>query len=86
MPDAESNAELGRRIVRAPDGIRELYAGHRLVVVTHGGAINALLGVLSNGELGTGHSQIVNCSLTHIHHDPASGWVVDSYNEPVGPA
>jgi uncharacterized phosphatase len=85
VPDAESSADLGERMLRALERVRETHAGRRVVVVSHGGAINAALAALSAGEIGTGRTRIANGSLTRIHHDGARGWVVDTYNEPVEP-
>lgn len=40
--------------------------GKRILIVCHGGIINALLAVLSDGEVGTGKNVIVNTSRTTI--------------------
>lgn len=49
--------------------IARRHAGERVIVVCHGGVINAVPGFISHGELGTGKTRLHNTSLTRIHTD-----------------
>ena len=54
------------RLVSALDDMLEV-SGHRTVIgVTHGGLINAAFSRLTSGELGTGRTLTVNCSVSCI--------------------
>jgi uncharacterized phosphatase len=54
------------------------HPGKRVIVVSHGGLINAILHVVSDGELGTGVTRILNVSLTRLHSDDDGvSWTVD---------
>jgi len=51
------------------------FPGRRIVAVSHGGLINTVLGLVTQGELGTGKSFLANASVTTVVHDEGR-WVV----------
>lgn len=66
VPEVEAVPSAAARMIRAIDEMTEL-SGHRTVIgVTHGGITNAVLSRLSGGELGTGKTLTVNCSISCI--------------------
>lgn len=77
-PNLESVEHVWKRAERSLQVLAKTYAGKRIVVVSHGGLINAMLHVASNGELGTGISRILNVSLTRLHSDDlGASWEID---------
>lgn len=59
--------------------IREDTSGH-LVVISHGGMLNALLHDMSRGEHGTGKTRWGNTALTHVEY-AADEWVLHAIND-----
>lgn len=79
-PSVESQDALRQRVMKGISTIHERYQGKNVLVVAHGGLINALLGTLSNGEIGTGKTKLMNGSVTKIRFDQDT-WVIDEYNQ-----
>lgn len=75
-PGLEAKRDLWRRCMNALNDIARRHAGERVIVVCHGGVINAVLAVISHGELGTGKTRLHNASLTRLHTDGRS-WTID---------
>ena len=89
IPGAESDADLRRRMVNAVDDIAAGHEGQSVVVVSHGGAINAFLaGVLGVARTqftaventgvtivryGRGRRMILTINDTHHLYDPLIG-------------
>ncbi len=64
--NVETVPAAAARLVSALDDMLEV-SGHRTVIgVTHGGLINAAFSRLTSGELGTGRTLTVNCSVSCI--------------------
>ena len=79
----ENQESLEQLIDRIKDGLAHLeanYKGKNIIVVAHGGIINALLAHLSNGEIGTGKTRLNNACITKIIYSKNS-WKIESYNE-----
>lgn len=71
----ESYTDLEARAIEAMDDYLARYTNRRIVMVAHGGWINAVLEVLSKGEYGYGKSIILNTGRTYITKT-ANGWEV----------
>lgn len=70
-------------ITRVKEGLEELqnnYPGKNIIVVSHGGVINALLSHLSNGEIGTGKTKLNNACISKITYT-TNTWKIETYNE-----
>ncbi|WP_046174413.1 histidine phosphatase family protein [Domibacillus indicus] len=65
----ESLEEMQERMVKVLTSISKETNGAPALVVTHGGAVNALLHKLSNGQAGTGNGKIDNTSITRLAWD-----------------
>ena len=50
-----------------------------IIIVSHGGVINAVLSILSNGEIGTGITKLKNACLNHITYSN-NEWTIHSHN------
>lgn len=65
----ESLEEMQERMVKVLTAISSETKGAPALVITHGGAVNALIHKLTDGEAGTGHGKIDNTSITRIAWD-----------------
>ncbi|MFT4417014.1 histidine phosphatase family protein [Fredinandcohnia humi] len=79
-PNEEPNDVLLGRVFKGLSNIQREYPKQRVILVAHGGVINAILEHLSNGELGYGKSKLDNASLSHIFFDEGS-WKLLDYNQ-----
>jgi uncharacterized phosphatase len=75
-PGLEAKRDLWHRCINALNDIARRHTGERVIVVCHGGVINAVLAVISHGELGTGKTRLHNASLTRLHTDGRT-WTID---------
>lgn len=80
IPGLEPMEAVRERMFGALRNYADVYPGKRLVVVSHGAAINALLHLLSGGAVGTGVTWLLNCCLTQIRQ-VADGFTIDYYNK-----
>ena len=64
--DVESVPTAASRMLTAIDDMLEKSDGKTVIGVTHGGMINAVFSRLTSGEIGTGKTLTVNCSLSLI--------------------
>lgn len=60
----EEFEHLTERLMNALYDYQENYQEQNVLVITHGGVINAILHVLSEGEIGTGKTLVPNTSVT----------------------
>ena len=82
LPDkAEPWRDLARRAMNA----MEYFAGQageqgRVVVVSHGAWINAVLAVVSKHEIGTGKTKLKNGGISVLRHQEETGWQIVCHN------
>src|SRR5699024_1128970 len=67
------------RVTAGSEEILETYPKQKVSLVSHGGAINAILSHISGGEIGTGKTKLSNACLSNIIHDGKT-WTVKDYN------
>ncbi len=79
-PGLEPWEVMADRAMSALDRIVERHAGKRVLVVCHGGLINAVLTRVSAGEHGTGITIILNTARTTIVHN-GEGWSVETVTD-----
>lgn len=79
-PEAESRSDVIQRIERFLQFTLKNHHGKNIIVTTHGGVVNALLTMLTNGELGFDRTSIKNVSFTSIEY-VHNIWQIHSYNE-----
>lgn len=91
VPGMESDRHLRSRALTCINTIADAHPNGRLVVVSHGGFINAFLYHISNGRAGSGITRLANGSLTRVERDAAGAWQIVSLaesahlKEPLGP-
>ena len=64
--NVESVPQAAARMCAAFDDMLEAVPEHAIIGVTHGGILNAVFSRLTSGEIGTGKSLSVNCSMSLI--------------------
>jgi uncharacterized phosphatase len=80
VPGTETLASVRSRAQGALDRVRSHHPGRRVLVVSHGGLINAVLALLSDGRLGTGRTRLDNASVSLTRHQRGQ-WELVSWNE-----
>ncbi|MDQ3655945.1 MAG: histidine phosphatase family protein [Chloroflexota bacterium] len=79
-PGLEPWDVMADRAMAALGRVVERHAGKRVLVVCHGGVINAVLTRTSNGEYGSGITIILNTARTTLRHD-GEGWTVETVTD-----
>lgn len=79
IPNVESFDELKARGMKGLKEVCENYPNERVLIVSHGALINALLSVISEGKLGTGITFLENTSITKFSCEN-DVWRVIDYN------
>ncbi|WP_310603232.1 histidine phosphatase family protein [Anaerosporobacter sp.] len=76
----EEFEHLTNRLIEALEEYRREYQGQNILVIAHGGVINAILHVFSNGEIGTGKTLVANTSVA-ILEDSEGVLKIETYNK-----
>lgn len=79
-PGLESWDVMAERAMAALGRVVERHAGQRVLVVCHGGVINAVLTSVSGGEHGSGITIILNTARTSLVHD-GNRWTVKTVTD-----
>jgi uncharacterized phosphatase len=79
IPGRESDDALEKRVYHGLSEIAGEYPGKKILVVSHGAAINALLKKISGGKVSIGEGNLKNGSLNVIEYDGTS-FKVNAYN------
>lgn len=79
VPGREERADLTHRSMHAIDRIIQHHTGQKVIVVSHGAVINAILASLSNGVIGTGKTILENACINRLTYDSGT-WEVVVYN------
>lgn len=79
-PGLEDWEQVSIRAMTALTELAENHPGERILVVCHGGLINAVLATLSEGRIGTGKTTIVNTSRTTLDYSHGA-WRIGTVND-----
>lgn len=79
VPGGESLQELEARATKLLDEVVRLYAGQRVLAVSHGALIRKLLKLVSKGQFPREGERLGNASLSTFVHS-GSAWQVLEYN------
>lgn len=79
-PGLEDWEHVAERVMKALRSAVTDHAGKRILVICHGGVINAVLATISGGEIGTGKTVITNTSRTTLHVN-SDDWEIEKVNE-----
>lgn len=76
----ETFSSMQQRGVNCLRSIVQENTSEHLVVISHGGMLNAILHYMSSGEHGTGKTRWGNTALTHVEY-AADTWVLRAIND-----
>nr|WP_255723507.1 histidine phosphatase family protein [Sporosarcina sp. ACRSL] len=79
-PNQEDRASLNQRVMEGIEKINQMYGDHQILLVAHGAVINAILAVLSNGEIGSGKTKLLNACMSNIYFHQGT-WRVKDFNQ-----
>lgn len=80
FPNQEEREIFRARIMQGIEQVREDFSGKRVLLVAHGAVINAILSLLSDGEIGSGKTRLHNACLSTIF-DADGNWEIGEYNQ-----
>jgi len=79
--DGSENMEAVReRMYNAVKRIADAHYPHNVIIVSHGGSINALLAKLSNFAIGSGKTVLKNACMSILEYD-GGAFEIESYNK-----
>ncbi len=78
-PGVEDRELLTSRCMSGLNRLAERYPGQKVIVVSHGAAINSILAKLSGGEIGSGKTKLSNGGASVVRFQN-SAWYIESYN------
>jgi len=79
-PNQEEWEDFKARVFSGIDEVQARFTGQKFLLVAHGAVINCILSVLSNGEVGSGKTRLINACISHIEHIDQI-WNIKSYNK-----
>lgn len=79
-PNQEERTSLNKRVIEGIGKINQEYGDKKILLVAHGAVINAILAVLSSGEIGSGKTNLINACISNIylHQDK---WRIKDFNQ-----
>ncbi|SET24332.1 broad-specificity phosphatase PhoE [Oceanobacillus limi] len=78
-PNQEEKENFNQRVMGAIQQVTQLYPNQRVLVVAHGAVINQILATLSQGEIGSGKTKLLNTCINNIHFHEDK-WNIKDYN------
>ncbi|SDK60566.1 histidine phosphatase family protein [Sediminibacillus albus] len=79
-PGQEPIDSFRDRVMQGIEEITSKYLDEELLLVAHGGVINVILSTVSNGEIGTGKTRLINACISNIQF-VKEGWKIHNYNQ-----
>ncbi|MFE4523717.1 histidine phosphatase family protein [Cytobacillus firmus] len=79
-PNQEDQVSLRNRVMSGIEKIVEDFGERRILLVAHGAIINGILANLSNGEIGSGKTKLMNACISSIHFHQEE-WKIENYNQ-----
>jgi probable phosphoglycerate mutase len=76
VPGVESFDELRERAHRTINAIADSHPGEHVVIVSHGGTINAFLHTISEGRYGSCVNKLGNTSITRVIREKDGTWQI----------
>lgn len=79
-PGREEWEPFQKRIFDGLNEVQQQFQDKKILLVAHGAVINAILSVLSEGEIGSGKTKLMNACISNIEHLNEL-WQIKTYNE-----
>ncbi|RKQ32939.1 histidine phosphatase family protein [Oceanobacillus halophilus] len=80
IPNQEEQSIFLERIMKALEEVNQAYPNKRILLISHGAVINAILSTLSEGKIGTKKTPLMNGCLSNIHYVNEQ-WKIKDYNQ-----
>ncbi|MBW8348518.1 histidine phosphatase family protein [Bacillus sp. IITD106] len=80
IPNQEERSALNERVMAGIEKINRKYGNKKVLLVAHGGVINAILSILSDGEIGSGKTKLINACISNINFREEK-WMINDYNQ-----
>ncbi|MBS4218781.1 histidine phosphatase family protein [Bacillus sp. FJAT-49711] len=80
VPNQEDRSALNERVIEGIEKINRKYGNKKVLLVAHGGVINAILSILSDGEIGSGKTRLINACISNINFQDEK-WLISDYNQ-----
>ena len=79
-PKQEERISFHKRVIEGFNTINHRYVDNKILIVAHGGVINAILDELSNGEIGSEKTDLLNGCMSNIFMQDGK-WFIKDYNQ-----
>lgn len=80
IPNQEEKSALNERVMAGIEKINRQNINKKVLLVAHGGVINAILSILSDGEIGSGKTRLINACISNINFQEEK-WLIGEYNQ-----
>lgn len=77
--DMETRESVSKRVMDGLQTIHNNYGNHNIIIVAHSAVINAILSILSDGEIGSGKTKLKTACISYIHRHNGQ-WNIAEYN------
>lgn len=81
IPGVETMSAARKRALNMLNQIADDHSGEHVLVVSHGGTINAFLHAISGGNFGTGVNKLGNTSISRVLRDEQGEWHIESVGD-----
>ncbi|MBU0905993.1 MAG: histidine phosphatase family protein [Firmicutes bacterium] len=79
-PKQEERISFHKRVMEGLNTISNRFGDNKILLVAHGGVINAILDELSNGKIGSGKNDLLNGCMSNIFMQEGK-WFIKDYNQ-----
>lgn len=79
-PDQEEQESFNNRVLTGIQKVSQMYPNKKVLLVAHGAVINSILLQLSNGDIGSGKTKLMNACISNIHYKEDK-WSIKDYNQ-----
>lgn len=79
-PNMETRDALIKRVEDGLTHVETAYPNSNVLLVSHGGVINTILSMLSEGEIGSGKTKLLNGCISNIFLESMT-WKIKDYNQ-----
>ncbi|RDW15212.1 histidine phosphatase family protein [Oceanobacillus arenosus] len=79
-PNQEEREDFNNRVMTGIKKVCDAYPNERVLLVAHGAVIGMILSNLSNGEIGSGKTKLMNACISNIHFEEDQ-WEIKDYNQ-----
>lgn len=80
IPNQETLNSLKSRVMEGLHIINDKFPNKKVLLVAHGAVINSILATLSNGEIGSGKTKLINACISNIHYYQKE-WKIEDFNQ-----